>query len=321
MDIKNIAHTSIPLDENKNISKPYWVKLSNKTGTIEGKIYFPQKGTNKIIIFEPGFPGGGSTQFEKLWLKKILQNGYAVFLIRHGGTLINGKYSFDYLNCKERIRLGNKQKGGTIGNKSLHSISDWLNEPLIALEVLTPHFSKITLCGHSFGPLALIHSLIRYTKKEPKQCKKINRVVSLSGSLGMFRNKKHPFLKVWYDHLNTKWAQERVKIGDPKSNTNIFYDAHIEINKKANLIPKHIEFIAVVPWGKTQRSTDEIVHPIESLEFITSLGRGCLVIDEKEWGDKKTGRMVHDMEALTENDLLDFISEDWLPKTQISTLK
>jgi hypothetical protein len=311
----------IILDENKELANTYWVTLQTDSGAVEGKIYVPLKNIGKLVLFEPGFPGGGSTQFEEQWLKKLLQNDYTVFLARHNGTLINEKYSSSYLNCKERQELGKKLGQEIIGVKPKNSINDWLDEPLVALEKLTPHFSQVTLCGHSFGPLALIHSLIRYVEKEPEMSKKINRIVSLSGSLGMYRTDDHPFLKIWYDHLNTEWARERVQIGDAKANTDIFYEAHLDIHKNASKIPNHIEFIAVVPWGDTQISTDEIVHPIESLDFVSSLGRGYLILDKKEWGDKENGRMAHDMEALTSDDLLNFVSKDWLPKSQISIIK
>ena len=311
----------IPLKDNKNIAQSYWIALQTKSGSVEGKIYLPNKQSNQLVIFEPGFPGGGSTQFEKLWLSIFLQNGYTVFLARHNGTLINGKYSSNYLNCKERQDFGVKNNQVVLGEKQDNTITDWLNEPLVALEVFTPQFSEIILCGHSFGPLALIHSLIRYAKKESILSKKIRRVVSLSGSLGTFRDGKSPFLKVWYDHLNTEWARGRVKIGNAKLNTDIFYRAHIEINKNASSVPNHVELVAIVPWGDVPTSTDEIVHPIESIEFITSLGRGYLILDKKEWGDKKTGRMAHDMEALSNKNMLNFVSTNWKPRAQITILE
>ena len=311
----------IPLEENKNIAKSYWLMLQTESGAVEGKIHFQIKETNKLVIFEPGFPGGGSTQFEELWLEKLLQEGYAVFLARHCGTLINGKFSNGYLNCVKRQELGKRLNEEVLGSKPENSITDWLNEPLVALEKLVSQFSQVTLCGHSFGPLALIHSLIRYVKSEPSESKKINRIVSLSGSLGRFRGNDHPFLKVWYDHLNTEWARERVQIGDAKLNTDIFNEAHTFVNKNASQIPGHIEFIATVPWGDTLETSDEIVHPIESLDFITSLGRGYLIVDKKEYGDSKTGRMAHDMESLSDNNVFRFVSEKWLPESQITVLK
>jgi len=300
--------------------RSFWVMLKSKAEVVEGKLFL-QRDLSKLVIFEPGFPGGGSTQFEQLWLQKVLQNGYSVFLARHGGTIINGEFSNGYLNCRERQELSKSKGFDVLGNKQNSTIADWLNEPLVALETLVPNFSEIVLCGHSFGPLALIYSLEKYIKKEPELAKKIIRVVSLSGSIGKIRSYDNSILKVWFDHLNTGWARERVQIGDAKENTDVFGDAHTTINNEASNIPKDIDFIAVSPYGDTEKSTDEIVQQMESIDFINSLGRGYFIIDKKEWGDKKTGRMAHDMEALSADMLLKLVSKDWLPQNQITTIE
>lgn len=62
--LKEIVNKSkiIPLNDNKDIASAYWITLQTKSGTVEGKIYLPLKETDKLILFEPGFPGGGSTQ-------------------------------------------------------------------------------------------------------------------------------------------------------------------------------------------------------------------------------------------------------------------
>jgi len=128
-------------------------------------------------------------------------------------------------------------------------------------------------------------------------------------------------LKIWHDHLNTEWARERVQVGDAKANTDIFGDAHKVVNNKASIIPNDITFIAVTPYGDTENSTDEIVKPMESIDFINSLGRGYFVVDKTERGDKKSGRMAHDMEVLTADMLLKLISKNWLPQNQITTIE
>jgi hypothetical protein len=308
--------------ENSNLPAgidSFWVMLKSSSGTVEGKLFL-QKNLTKLVIFEPGFPGGGSTQFEQLWLDSVLADGYSVFLARHSGTLVQGKYAGDYINCPQRQNL--QPSGGllVLGTRRDSTIADWLTEPLIALEVLSTHFSEIVLCGHSFGPLALIKSLQRFVVSQPKLAEKIYRVVSLSGSIGRVRNYESSILKIWHDHLNTDWARERVLIGDANLNTVIFGRAHEEINKNARTIPEQISFIAVVPCGDTENSVDEIVNPWESVDFINSLGRGYLIVDKLEWGDKSAGRMVHDMEALQVKDLLNFLSKNWSPVSQISVI-
>ena|SRR3989344_427278 len=300
--------------------KSFWVMLKSKTGVVEGKLFL-QKDRSKLIIFEPGFPGGGSTQYEQLWLEKTLKNGYSIFLARHGGTLIHGTFSKSYINCTERQKLKAIDGLHVLGNKKDYSIADWLIEPLIALEVLTPHFSEIVLCGHSFGPLALIYSLLKFVKAEPKLASKICRIVSLSGSIGRVRNYDNSILKIWHDHLNTEWAKERVELGDAKINTDIFGEAHKIVNEKALFIPKNITFIAVTPYGDTEKSIDEIVEPMESIDFINSLGRGYFIVDKTEWSDKKSGRMTHDMEALKPDIIVRLLSKSWLPENQITTIE
>lgn len=318
--LKNILDISIEPKFTIKLKDSYWVMLKSRNGVVEGKLYLPTNKLTKLVVFEPGFPGGGSTQFENLWLEKLLQNDFSIFLARHNGTIINGKYSDGYLNCPERQELSKNVGFDVLGNKKINTLSDWLIEPLVALSVLSPHFSQITLCGHSFGPLALIYSLIKFAEKNPKMTKKVHRVVSLSGSIGIIRSEKDPIIKIWHDHLNTKWARDRVKIGDARKSTSIFKKAHIDINKHASKIPEKIDFVGVSPMGDTQKSFDEIVHPLETIDFITSLGRGYFIVDKNEWGDKKTGRMAHDMEALSADMILKLVSTDWLPNNNISAI-
>lgn len=300
--------------------KSFWVMLKSKTGNIEGKLFL-QNDLSKLIIFEPGFPGGGSTQFEQLWLERVLQAGFSVFLARHGGTLINGKFSKEYINCAERQKIKTAKDLKVLGNKQNYTIADWLIEPLIAMEVLVPHFSEIVLCGHSFGPLALIYSLLKFVKAEPNLANKIYRIVSLSGSIGRVRSYDNSILKIWHDHLDTEWARKRVQIGDAKINTDIFGNAHKVVNERASIIPREITFIAVTPYGDTENSTDEIVEAMESIDFINSLGGGYFIVDKTEWSDKKSGRMTHDMEALAADMLVKMLSKHWLPESQITTIE
>ena len=128
-------------------------------------------------------------------------------------------------------------------------------------------------------------------------------------------------MKIWHDHLNTEWAKERVKIGDAKANTDIFGKAHKVVNDNASIIPKDMTFIAVTPYGNSESTIDEIVQPMESIDFINSLGRGYFIVDKTEWCDKKSGRMTHDMEALTADMILKLLAKNWLPENQITTIE
>jgi predicted alpha/beta hydrolase family esterase len=304
----------------KLTDRSFWVPLTSKRNSVEGKIYFPVKESDKLVIFEPGFPGGGSTQFEELWLSAVLDAGYTAFLVRHSGTIINGKFSDNYLNCPQRQKLALKTGQKLLGSKKSPTISDWLIEPKTVLEILGSYFKEIYLVGHSFGPLALISSLIDLSRENSPLALQIVRVISLAGAIGRARGKKDTKLEVWFNHLNTDWARERVLVGPAKKNTEIFADAHNKIHDQIQQFPLHIEFIGVCPWGDKAGTIDELVQPSETVEFIASLGKGYLILDKLEYSDTKSGRIAHDMENLKAGDLLRFLDKKWHPKQQITVL-
>ena len=318
-----LAKTIIDLKSDSTIklsNSSYWIRLQSKSGSVEGKIHFPLKASDKLVIFEPGFPGGGSTQFEQLWLDKVLKKGFTVFLIRHNGTIINGKFSNNYLNCPQRQKQVLNTGQRLLGIKKSVTISDWLIEPKTAVEALGSHFKEIYFVGHSFGPLALIYSLIDLSLENSSLVRKIVRVVSLAGAIGRARAKSDSKLKIWHDHLDTDWARERVSIGFAEKNTDIFAKAHNKINDLAKKFPSHIEFIGVTPLGDKIGTIDDLVQSIETVEFISSLGRGYLILDKIELSDDKSGRMAHDMENLKADTLVKYLDKNWHPKQQISVL-
>ncbi|MBI5356818.1 hypothetical protein HZB78_04365 [Candidatus Collierbacteria bacterium] len=276
--------------------------------------------SDKLIIFEPGFPGGGSTQFEQLWLDKVLKNGFTVFLIRHNGTIINGKFSNNYLNCPQRQKQALKTGQKFLGVKESVTISDWLVEPKIVIEALGSHFKEIYLVGHSFGPLALIYSLIDLSLENSDLVRKIVRVISLAGAIGRARGKTDQKLKIWHDHLDTDWARERVLIGPANKNTDIFAKAHNKIHDQVHKFPSHIEFIGVTPLGDSSGTIDDLVQSIETVEFVALLGKGYLILDKTEYSDSKSGRMAHDMENLKAETLVKYLDKNWHPEKQITVL-
>lgn len=254
-------------------------------------------------------------------MDKILKNGFAVFLIRHNGTIINGKFSGNYLNCPQRQKQALKSGQNLLGPKKSISISDWLIEPKIAVEALGLNFKEIYLAGHSFGPLALISSLIDLAADNSPLVQSIVRVVSLAGAIGRARGEKDSKLEIWHKHLDTDWARGRVQIGSPKKNTDIFADAHSKIHDQIHKFPQHVEFIGVTPLGDKAGTIDDLVQSIETVEFIASLGRGYLILDKIEFSDDKSGRMAHDMENLKAETLVKYLDKNWRPKQQISVLK
>lgn len=321
MDIKTLAIDYIHLKDKSEIADSYWVTLKNNTGTVEGKIHLPHKKTDTLLIFEPGFPGGGSGYFEEVMLNQVLKDGYAALFIRHVGTIINGKHSAGYIVCKEKQRQAKEKGQEVLGTKRDHTIVDWLVEPKVALEVLAPHYEKVVLTGHSFGPLAAFSSLIDVNKEKPQLAKKVKRFISMSGTLGIVRDPKGQILSQWKEYLNKDWSKERVLIGDTKYNVQKLHETYDKIHKEVGVFPIHTQFIAIHTWGDKKNTTDELVHVVESLDIITSLGRGYLIVDKTEYGTENMERIAHDMENLKPELFSKLVNLDWLPDTQISILR
>jgi hypothetical protein len=65
------------------------LKLISQFGTLEGKLHLPSLHATSLLIFQPGFPGGGATDFEKLHVRELTKAGHAVFTTRHNGTIFH----------------------------------------------------------------------------------------------------------------------------------------------------------------------------------------------------------------------------------------
>lgn len=299
--------------------RAWWVKLTDDAGAVEGKLHFPATKTSRLFIFAPGFPGGGSTDFEAKRLNEFLAAGYAVLTIRHNGTLLDGSHSDYYISCEPRQKRA-KSDQDVLGDKSAYTIVDWLIEPYIAVQALGSAFEEIVVAGHSFGALALLWSLHELTRRKSTHLNKINRMVSLAGATGRIRIPEDAILMQWHDYLDTDWARERVAIGEPAVNTLSLEEAYNTIHDQKNVLPAHIQFVFVCAWGDTRFSTDELVTPQEALDIVVSLGRGTIIMDKTQTSDGATGALVHDMAAFETKMFLQLVDKNWIPDKQIMSL-
>ena len=291
-----------------DLGDPWWVKLELNDQCVEGILHtHSHNKLSKLLIFEPGYPGDGSTRLERLHVSKLLASGFTVFAARHNATIINGHHSDNYINCIEKQEQAKAEDQELLGNNRTASIADWLVEPLVSISLLANIFQEVYLMGHSFGVLAILNSLVKLVETDFQGIDKITRVISLSGATGRVRKVDDPILLQWKEHLDTDSARERIRIGDPNRNIDILRNAYNLIHTKANIIPEEIDIIHVSPWGDSLENLDELVSPLQALDFIATLGRGSLVIDKTQHSDNN-GRMVHDMDNLKTETLLDFLN-------------
>ncbi|MBI2049522.1 hypothetical protein HYT32_01245 [Candidatus Roizmanbacteria bacterium] len=314
----------VPESVIKLSEESFWVGLRTKSGSVEGKLYLPHNSNGSILLFEPGFPGDGSTRLDKLWAKDLVENGHTIFAARHNGTIINGTYSDTYLNCPERQEKARTDGQQILGEKNNPTISDWLKEPLIAMEAFASSYQEVILSGHSFGALATLSSLIDLFLQDSDAFKRIKRFVSLAGTVGRFKGDNEAPMKGWSKEIDTEVVRRKVMIGNRRRNLLVIKDAYEKIhNSFSQLIfsNSNIELIFVSPWGEASDSTDELVSPVEALEMVATLGKGYLILDQTQRGDIPNGRLAHDMDNLKSNTLVQLLDKDRHPQRQISTLR
>jgi hypothetical protein len=308
-------HSVIPLSEHDDA---YWLKVTTSTSDVEGKLHIPKAEPTRLLVYMPGFPGGGATDFEANHLAKFLDAGYTVFTIRHNGSLLTGEHSDYYISCPPRQKKAKLDQQQYLGAPKTFDIGDWLLEPFIAIEALGEVFEEIVIAGHSFGGLALFYSMRELVRTRSKQLSKIKRVVSLAGATGRVRSEEEdPILVQWADYLETDWARERVAIGDTDNNIQKLKSAYHAIHDGQYKPPSSTQFVLVVPWGDTADSTDEYIDPNEALDLIVTLGRGTLIVDKTHRSDSDTGELAHDMSKFTTETFLKIADANWNPEKQI----
>jgi hypothetical protein len=294
----------------KNYSS-YWLELKSRTGSVEGKLHFSKNNRDRLIIFEPGFPGDGSTRLEKLWLNKLLENDFDVFAIRHNGTIINGDFSKNYLSCEEKQTKAKKQQQKVLGSNPPFTIDNWLNEPFIALESLSPQYKKIYLIGHSFDGLSVLYSLIKFTENNKSEANKIKRLISLAGTTGIIRGDDDPVLKRWREHIDTNEARKRIEIGNAVQNIEFLKNAYNKVHSGIRKTSEITRLVFVYVFGNDKNTVDEFIYPSEPLDILKSLdGNGILVLDKSEKADSKKGQLAHDMDNLKPSVILNLLCDD-----------
>ena len=310
----------VPESVIKLSDESYWVGLRTKSGSVEGKLYLPTQPNGTVLLFEPGFPGDGSARLDRLWAKGLVESGFTVFAARHNGTIINGEYSNNYLNCPKKQEKAKTDGQEILGENDDPTIADWLKEPLVALEAFASSHQEVYLAGHSFGTLATLSSIVDFVKDNPELVSRIKRFVSLAGTAGRYRGDNESPMKGWSGEVDNDVVRKKVRIGDKEANLEALKDAYLKIHAQADTFPEDMQFIFVSPWGDKSGTTDELVHPIEAVDMIVSLRKGFLILDRTQQADEASGKLAHDMDNLKPETLVRFLSKDWLPKTQISTL-
>jgi hypothetical protein len=286
--------------EGIRVGESHWVFLASDTGSVEGKLHLSRSGDNKLLIFEPGYPGGWSTSLEQKHLPSLVDAGFNVLAIRHSGTIVNGKHSPLYLNCSERQLMG----GGVLGDAD-STISDWLVEPMAAFDALSGGAGDVYFAGHSFGALAVLNSLATMKLQGRRHLPKIRRFVSLAGTTGRIRSDDDPIIEMWRSRIGAEDIREKIAIGSAEQTIGRLVESYGFVHSHGAMIGDMVDSVFVAVMGKNAEGLDEEILPIEALDIIASMGRGSLVIDTLETA--APGRKAHAMQNLPSDVLIELL--------------
>ncbi len=300
VDAKNVdKNFSFELHNERDASgkeieaKVHWLKLQHEGQSVEGKFYEPKdKGNGKLILWEPGLPGDGTTWFEEKHAAALVAAGYTVMALRHRGTRTKTDKAEAYVHCPERQQL----VGDTLGENREVNMDDLAFEPSIALNILGQKFDEIKIIGHSAGAPFSLHSLRHVA---PEVLAKIKNMVSLAGGVGgegHFAEGFPPFAEYM------KFCQTRINLGDPKANEEAFYRIVEEVYK--GIIPEHIMMALV------HSENDEYLKASGANRLFNHLGRGLNIDDKTQFEPE-----IHDLKNLRPETLLRLL-EMYYPKAR-----
>jgi len=158
------------------------------TDSTEVKLYMPENPNGEAIIFTPGYPGAESGRFEHSYAKKLIDEGYALSVVRHNSVSLDldGELAQNIINSPQRQQDAKEDDQHHIGPTKENGYTwDDINKGTIpVILAFAPRFTEIHMIGHSFGAASTMISLSEIYKKEPEILEKVGNFISLAGFLG-----------------------------------------------------------------------------------------------------------------------------------------
>ncbi len=113
-----------------------WIIFEGSDGGphVEAQVFTPAEGVaSEAILFCPGFPGMGAPLFEQRHAATLAHEGYALYVLRHGGTRFDTPHAPMMINNARRLMTAREHNETMIGGRPA-TIKEWLLEPYVALK-------------------------------------------------------------------------------------------------------------------------------------------------------------------------------------------
>jgi hypothetical protein len=269
-----------------------WEVYESGGRAVEAQVWQPEQPTDKAILFCPGFPGAGATIFEQRHAAYIADAGYALIVLRHKGTRLDGPHAPGMVNNAARMQQGGAHIGGGPA-----TIEDWLWEPFTALSVLAGKFTQIDIIGNSFGALSSLWSLTR----PGAALEKVRHLILLAGAQGVHEDGGiADIMRIWKpEFVAAPRITEKVILNDPQEIVATIHAAYAELPRKVKDLPEHIRMTALVV------AQDELLTRADADKFNAAIGGRCrVVVDEINQPYHAHGLLAHDMPDWRAGDFL-----------------
>lgn len=265
----------------------------------EAQVFEPDTGAQAAILFCPGFPGMGGTVFEQRHASALVDEGYAVYVIKHKGTKLSGALAPVLVNNASRLAQGRKINETHIGGGPA-TIEEWLEEPLKALRVLHTAYSEIHVIGNSFGALSAMWSMTQGGAPVGH----VRSLLLYAGAQGTIEeDMDDSILRLWQpEFLMAARITDKVTLNDPFDIVATLKNLYAALPEQMSTLPQHIAMTYLVV------DRDELLRRADTERFQKAIGgRGKIVIDSYDHAWLEHGLLAHDTPNYKTEDLLNLI--------------
>ena len=290
---------------------PEWKHFTSNGRKAEGRLIHAPQESGDLILFCPGFPGGGATLFEQRFAELLQKEEYSLFMLRHNGTRLDSDTADFMLNRRQFPKAVPFHDGSFIGGGS-SSVAEWLTEPQTILETLGAEYTNITVIGHSFGAVAALKSLINLNQISHRILERVQRCILLAPAVGLLREHEEDVMDtIWQpDLIASEMVTERVALNAPEYILQDLRNVYTGLGDDAKQLPADIKKIFV------HVERDEYVRHEDVEEFAHYIDPDSVfVVDKFERHDPRHGLDAHDMPNFPQQSMLDLIegAEDMMP--------
>lgn len=286
-----------------------WRILEHGGRSVEAQIFEPEGGSRRLILFCPGFPGGGATLFEQRHAASLVEGGYRLAVLRHNGTRLDTPAAPSMVNYAGRLRQG-RLRGETHLGAGPSTLEEWLHEPLTALGALADEHATISVIGNSFGALSALWSLTAPNAPTDK----IHHLLLLAGAQGAVTGASDDIMRIWKpEFLAAPRVTARVGLSDPRTEIQTIRKTYETLPERVvRNLPTSIAITYLVV------EQDEILTLSDTEAFRATIGdRGRIVLDKTCRAAPDPGLMAHDTPDLATETFLDLLAA---PPCSIPTL-